>query len=283
MTLLAAGAVQLVMPGTAGAQDGAPVTSTTVPPNVGGAAGDRYHLWPAMAILGVALLVICAALWFAYAYHRRVLETLERLGKGQPVTTDPGSALGASAGQAGVLARTADDPLAVTGPDAAVVGQAVTFEAVNAGDPSSLSWTVEGASPKPSLGSGASITLGFGAAGSAAVVATEPGADGAPPRFSQPWTVTVTAPAPASAAAPGIVLPFVIKNWGRLVVTLLGIGVIAAMMTMGVIESDAGIAVLGTLLGVGAASAQSERTVGDPPAPPAAAPAPPPGDSPTKG
>lgn len=260
----------------AGAQD-TPATTTTAVPSTGGAGtASQYHVIPAMIILGVSVLVIGMALYFAYRYHRRLLETLERLTRGGSADGHTGQVLLIQNDDAMVQEFDPEQPLEVTGPDTVDVGQTVTYEVRKAHDLTRISWTVVGAGAKPASGSGATITLKFASAGDAKVVATEADPGGGETRSSVPRKVAVNEPAPESAQ--GIVLPFVIKNWGRLVVTLLGIGVIAAMMTMGVIQSEAGIAVLGTLLGVGAASSHGDGAVAAPPIapPPAAPPASPP-------
>lgn len=76
--------------------------------------------------------------------------------------------------------------------------------------------------------------------------------------------MTIRPPATATASAPALVIPFVVKNWGRLVIVLFGVGVISALMATKILDAAAGVGILGTLLGAGAVSATTGGTTDTP-------------------
>ena len=205
-----------------------------------------YHPVPAILILLLAILVIAIALFFAYKYHKRVLKSVDAAVRG-----GHGDQVDVSNDDVGVqaLSRVATDSgIAISGPAQAVVGEKVKFSStgVEAGD--TVSWTVEGtAAADPASASTTEFETKFTKAGSATVTIAVAGkADVAP------LTVTVVA---NETAAARITLPFVVRNWGRLVVVLFGAGLVACLMVLNVISGEGGIGLLGALFGVGAATA----------------------------
>lgn len=205
--------------------------------------------------LGLSLLVIVVALFFISAYHRRLLRIISwAVRHGAPVGTSSelvagrapqvaGQGLGADAAPFGV---TSD----VDGSEA-TPGQDVTFSAIG-GDPAkdraTISWSSEGG--KPANGTGATFVTRAPTSGKLTVLATW---DSETPVTHSVTVGTVSAP--GSDGPAGIVLPFAIRGWGGFVVTVLGIGVVVALMFAKVISESAGVGILGTLLGLGAASA----------------------------
>gem|GEM_PF-3085954 len=212
-----------------------PTTPTTAPPD--GSVG--YLGGPGLWLLAASVLVVIAGLWFAYLYHARLLQTIDlAVEGGQLIRSENGPA----------IAQSPDGKVGVSGPTEATPGATVTFKAIGYDDSSKVSWAVEGGKPEPSIGTGSTLEVTFREAGTATVTATVG-------KESAPHKVTVSGP---RKELTGIVLPFAIQNWGRLVVTTLGVGVVSALMAWDVISAEGGIGLLGALLGIGAAAGSKE-------------------------
>ncbi len=249
-TALAVGAVTLVATAstafageaTDAAADAAGTTTTTTTTTTG------YHPVPAIFILGITCVVIGICLWFVFRYHQQLLATIDhavKAGAAGPISAEDHGV--------GVQSReVTDGGVTITGPSTAVSGEEVTFTADGLTGGETLAWTVSGdVGADPAAGGDATFTTRFATAGTATVALDLVG--GTAPA---PLTVTVTAPASApTTGAKGVVLPFVVRNWGRLVVVLFGAGLVGCLMALGVIGSEGGVALLGALLGVGAATA----------------------------
>lgn len=217
-------------------------TTTTIPD---GGAGANSAL--GLAVLGAALLVVVAGLIFALIYHSRLLKTVDK-------AIDAGQRIGTKSEPAhdGVGAQAAPGEIGVDGPAEVESGASATFTAVGYATATAVSWTVDGGGAEPSEGDGREINVKFGSAGTAIVTASESG------RQSKPLNVSVKDP--PKKLPEGIVLPFAVANWGRLLVVCLGVGIVGALMVWDVISAAAGMGPLGALLGVGAASATAEKT-----------------------
>jgi hypothetical protein len=199
----------------------------------------------AIVILALTLLVIVLALGFSLIYHHRLLRSVDRaVAKGVVK-----SVTNVDVGGGAEVSR--DSGITIAGPAEVTAGEAVTYRVE--GGTSDLTWTIEGGGAQPATGAGGEFTTTFQTPGTATIGVDFTGVTGQK-------AVTVKAPPAAAPAASGIVLPFAIRNWGRLVVVLLGIGIVAALMTLDVISAEGGIGLLGALLGVGAASANQDPT-----------------------
>lgn len=137
-----------------------------------------------------------------------------------------------------------------------------TFAVQRVDTAQAVTWRAEGATP--SSGSGYSFVTTFNKPGDYEILATFSDSSGTETALQKKVKIGATSSGPAASA---IVLPFVIKNWGRLVIIIFGVGVISAVMAAKILDAAAGIGILGTLLGVGAVTATSGGS-GDKPAPP---------------
>lgn len=217
---------------------------------------SNYYL--AILLLCAAVGVIALALGFAWAYHREVLRVVHG------AVTGPNPApLGTTNDEVGVQSSEAE----IVGPDRAEKAAELVFTVRNVASAANVTWVAEGSTT--SSHSGSTLVTTFTADGEYKVEATYPEqVDGS----TETRTLTkavIIGPHPAASAAansqgPPIAIPFVVKNWGRLVVVLFGVGVIAALMATRVLESAAGVGILGTLLGAGAVAATGGGT-GTPP------------------
>lgn len=204
---------------------------------------SNYYM--AIILLVAAIAVIVIALAFAFLYHRRALEVIRgAVAKGQNVKTESSEivkGLGADA--------------RIKGPKTGAPGEELLFGLAGVDSGKTVNWHAKMASP-PSQG-GQTFTTTFPKAGEYTVEATIEG-------FPDPLQRTVTIGAAAATSAPvPVVIPFVLKNWGRLVIVVFGVGVIAALMAMRVVSAEAGIGILGALLGVGATTVAAGGAVGD--------------------
>lgn len=228
------------------------VAATSVSAQENGSAGgsdspiDTSRVVVAAVFIVAAIAVIAIGLYFAYGYHQRLLRSIDtavQYGATGPISTSNEDSLAPRPRSMSVVGA--------TGPPSVEVGQNVTYEATGTTEPSTVTWSIEGGGPTPSGGQGASISVTFSQAGTAVVTPTQEGLE------SVPLTVTVVA-RPAASSREGVVLPFVIRNWARFVVVIFGVGAISALMALSVISAEGGIGLLGALLGIGGAAANSD-------------------------
>ncbi|AXH95443.1 hypothetical protein DV701_04250 [Ornithinimicrobium avium] len=230
------------------AEDAA-VTTAPVPGGSGAAvAATTPLIGLAWASLGLSALAVGVALIFMYAYHQRLIKVVEMwVRRGGQITAtddhvrDEGLA-GAQAAGFGIISDAENDSVEP--------GQVVAFQATGVDDEKTnkVIWITAEGFPReetgPTFSSRAPTT------GTFTVTAT---ADG-----EKPATITLTVKEKSGAQdAPGptVALPFAIRGWGGLVITILGLGIVAALMFAKVVSAEGGLAILGTLLGVGAGSA----------------------------
>ncbi|CAN5302826.1 hypothetical protein BH11ACT4_BH11ACT4_10630 [soil metagenome] len=226
-------------------------TPTPTPTSGPGAPADltlsNYFL--AVALLIAALLVIVIALRFALVYHTRLLRLLTLVvRKGNAtVVTESNDAVDRS------IAPSEAPAARVVGPGNGAPGSQLVF-ALSDATPSDLKWSSTGGTPSTSTAPSYVVT--YAKAGTYTVNATYTlSSGGTTKEVSISREISIGA-VPKSAS---ITLPFVIKNWGRLVIVIFGVGVISALMAVKVLDAAAGVGILGTLLGVGAVTA----TTGD--------------------
>lgn len=205
---------------------------------VANVALSNYYL--AVTLFIGAIVVIALALTFAWMYHRAALTTIQKMAKSgkQAVATTSEDA----------LTEGVDSEPAIVGSSAGTKAEDLMFTVTNLADGDTVTWDVSGATFHE-VDSGRTIVAQFAADGTYKVRASITGKTGAK-RELEPKEVKV---GPQTAApAPAIVIPFVVKNWGRLVIVLFGVGVIAALMATQILDAAAGVGILGTLLGAGA-------------------------------
>lgn len=196
---------------------------------------SSYYL--AVVLLVISTLVVAIALFFALRYHSKVLQVVgwDVRRNGAHVTADSSGA-----------SVQAQEP-SIAGPATAAPGGDLVYALKDVSPaPSTVDWTAVGGTL--SSHSGDSFLTSFDTAGSFQITATY---DDSGTSKTINKTVAIGATATASSS---IALPFVIKNWGRLVVVIFGIGVVSALMAAKILDSTAGVGILGTLLGVGAVS-----------------------------
>jgi hypothetical protein len=226
-----------------------PVAAQATGGESGGSDGfDWSEVIAAGVFVVAAVVVIAIGLVFARQYHERLLATIDlavERGQAGPISTTNESALTETRTRGGAV-------LGVTGPATVEVGQRATFEATGADEAGDVTWSVEGGGAVPSSGRGTTFDVTFSMPGRAELTVAR--TDG----------LTATAPVEVVAApraeGEGVVLPFVIRNWARLVVVIFGVGAISALMALGVLSAEGGIGVLGALLGIGGASTSAEST-----------------------
>ncbi|WP_243075681.1 hypothetical protein [Microbacterium sp. SS28] len=213
----------------------APLDPASTAANV---ALSNYYL--ALTLFIGAIVVIAIALTFAWMYHRAALTTIQKLAKSgkQAVTTSSDDA----------LTEGVDSEPAIVGSSAGTKGEDLMFTVTNLADGEIVTWDVSGATFNEVDG-GRTIVAQFASDGNYKVRASI--TDKADvKRELEPKEVKIGAQ--ATAPAPAIVIPFVVKNWGRLVIVLFGVGVISALMATKILDAAAGVGILGTLLGAGA-------------------------------
>ena len=229
-----------------------------------------YYL--AVGLLVSAIVVIVLALVFAWLYHRDALRVIEKLATTEgapPVTIDSG----------GAVERGIGVGPAIVGGGSGQKEAPLMFTVEHLGDGATVAWEVSGATIDE-IDGGRTILATFAAEGDYEVRATVTEADGTEVPLASK-RVKIAAPPVAAASAPAIAIPFVVKNWGRLVIVLFGVGVISALMATRILDAAAGIGILGTLLGAGAVSATTGGSAE--PSTPRAAPAAGGGSSPGAG
>lgn len=217
-------------------------TTPTPPPGIPTEAANVAvsNYWLAILLLLASVVVILIALVFAYTYHARVLTVIAlAVNRGATVKSDSDD----------VVAQSRDTE--IVGPNAGIPSESQVLT-VTAPEGADVTWLAEGGDPN--VATGAIFVTRFHKAGRYRVAATIAGSNGGASTLSK--DIIIGAPAGASAA-PSIGLPFVMKNWGRLVVVLFGVGVISALMAATILDAAAGIGILGALLGVGAVTATS--------------------------
>ncbi|MEV5071246.1 hypothetical protein MRBLMI12_002873 [Microbacterium sp. LMI12-1-1.1] len=238
------------------AAEGDPAPSSTPGDPATGAvdvALSNYYL--AIGLLLGAIVVIVLALVFAWLYHRDALRTIEKLATtpgAPPVAIDSGAAV-----ERGIHVGPA-----IIGSNVAHKDTAVMFTVEDLADGATVSWDVQGATIEE-IDGGRTILATFAEDGTYKVRATVTDAGGTETEL-EPKQVTIQPPVAASAPAPALVIPFVVKNWGRLVIVLFGVGVISALMATKILDAAAGVGILGTLLGAGAVSATTGGTADTP-------------------
>ncbi len=214
----------------------------------------------ALVVLIASVIVVVVALGFALLYHEKLLRVIRMAVKaGQPVATAVQPVVEhASAGDA--VAAEVTTPY-IVGPRTGEPGAELAFAVKGDADDSTVSWTAEGADP--SVAEKPSFVTAFAKAGNYVVVATLKDSAGSVTHRVE-YIVSVGATdvekKQGTSGAAAITLPFVISNWGRLVIVIFGVGVVGALMASAVIEEATGIGILGTLLGVGAAATMSPST-----------------------
>lgn len=211
----------------------------------------------ALFVLVASVLVVVLALGFALLYHEKLLRVIRMAVKaGQPVATAVKPVVEqSSTPESGT--RSAITPY-IVGPRTGEPEAEMAFVVRGDADDSTVSWTAEGADPNSAEKQ--SFVTAFAKAGNYVVVANLKDSAGSVTHRIE-YIVSVGAAeserkkSPSGVAA--ITLPFVISNWGRLVIVIFGVGVVGALMASAVIQEATGIGILGTLLGVGAAAAMS--------------------------
>lgn len=219
--------------------------------------GSGYHPGIAALFLAAAFLALASGLLFSYLYHRKLLEAIPGIMRAAAGTTSV-----TSTDSEAIASTFAEGDFDIDRPPVVTKGKKAMFNARNSAD-RTVTWTAAGAGVAPEAETGAGVTFGvtFAEAGPATVTAKVDGATA---------SVGFEVQEAASASVGGIVLPFAVRNWGRLVVTILGVGVIAALMALNVVSGEGGIGILGALLGVGAAAATADPAAEPSPASPAA-------------
>lgn len=197
---------------------------------------SNYYL--AIILIVAAIIVIVIALGFAWIYHRKALEVImSAVSRGAPVGSPTVSEV-----------TTLGSGPRIVGPSNGKPSEELFFGLADVEAGKTVAWTAENATP--SAGDAQTFTTTFATEGEHAVRVD---VEGLPETLEKKVTIGV---APSAGAAP-IVIPFILKNWGRLVIVVFGVGVIAALMSTTVISAEAGIGILGALLGVGATAAAS--------------------------
>lgn len=205
---------------------------------------SNYYL--AIILIAAAILVIVIALAFALLYHFKALDVItSAVKKGAPLATLPSEE---------VTTQSRGGPV-IVGPGAGDVSEDLAFAVQNAPDGADISWIAEKATT--SSGQGSAFVTSFAKAGQYRVTARV----GDTGEVTKEVTIGGT-PAASTPSAP-IVIPFVVKNWGRLVIVLFGVGVISALMATRTLSAEAGIGILGALLGVGATAGSSGGSSSD--------------------
>ena len=195
-------------------------------------------------VLIASIVVVAIALRFAYRYHSKLLDVVK-------TAVLHGQVVGASNDDSVHGASAQSSAPEIVGPSAGAPSEKLAF-VVNRLDPTiPIDWTAE--TGTPSSISGPNFVTSFAEAKTHTVLASYTDAQNRSHELRKEVTVGVSAPS-ASPAAP-ITLPFVVKNWGRLVIVTFGVGIVAMLMVTRILDPAAGVGVLGTLLGVGAASA----------------------------
>ena len=225
------------------------------------AAGFNLGLF----VLIASVLVVVLALGFALLYHEKLLRVIRMAVRaGQPVATAVKPVVEQSPAE-GVNGDEVPTPR-IIGPRTGAPEAELVFAIKDAQAEDTVEWAAEGGTPPTAPPTTATdelkpcFVVSFNKAGTYVVVATVARQDGATTHRIE-YIVSVGASgSEKSGAAPGaaaITLPFVISNWGRLVIVIFGVGVVGALMASAVIAEATGIGILGTLLGVGAAAAMS--------------------------
>lgn len=231
---------------------------TSAPASGGsGAAGAAQSAFTDLAwgSLVLSALVIGMALIFMSVYHGKLIQIVEKwVGLGGTISSlndnVRDSAVVAGQARGSGLAITSDAEDGKIKP-----GQDVTFEATGLGEAELAKVTWSTAEGFPRTGAGPSWTSRAPISGTFQVVAA---ADGG----SATVTLTVQAPAAQKQGGPTVALPFAIRGWGGLVITILGLGIVAALMFARIVSAEGGLGILGALLGVGAGSALASGTSG---------------------
>lgn len=207
----------------------------------------------AWGTLGLTLLGVVAVLIFLYAYHRMVLGIVATsVRRGQHVQAAHVPVLPGDGG-VGVQSK---EPKITSDLDGAqpAPGQDVTFrlEGLSDGDdPATTTWASEHGSP--AIGAGATFSSRAPGQGAWTVTATR---DGQAP-VTLELSVASTRGDGTVGSAPVVELPFALRGWGGLIVTIIGIGVVVALMFARVVSAEGGLGILGTLVGVGAVTASA--------------------------
>ena len=200
------------------------------------------NYWLATGIVIATVVVIALALAFMWIYHRRALRTLEVLA------STPGAPPIGVMSQDAYGSQFTQQPKVIVGSVDGQKGVGLMYVIKDVDDGDAVTWDIPDADVE--VVSNSAVIAKFKKDGTHTVNAKVVDAAGTDLPV-QPMTVTIK---PQTVAAPGVVIPFVLKNWGRLVVVLFGAGVVAALMATKILDSAAGIGVLGVLLGAGVAS-----------------------------
>lgn len=235
-------------------------TTPTPSPTPSAPALTAAEVWGfnlALLLLFASVLVVVLALGFALIYHAKLLRVIRMAVKaGAPVATQFAAAV------EGQPVKTKESRESVSphivGPRVGTPADTLVFAIEGDANESTVSWTAEGADP--SSAEKPCFVTAFAKAGNYVVVATFNSSDDATTNRIE-YIISVGAADSArkqsASGAAAITLPFVIGNWGRLVIVIFGVGVVGALMASAVIEEATGIGILGTLLGVGATAAMS--------------------------
>lgn len=180
---------------------------------------------------------------FAYVYHNRIFNAIDKaISYGQPI----GETSNSDVFKQNSLARAITS---ISGPNDVITGTQVAYLA----PASDVEWSIEGDVDGEIATSTDALVVTFRKAGPATIIATKDGDSMFP--FYLPISVRDSAPNDS-----GIRLPFVMQNWGRFVLVSFGVGLLGAMIVWDSITAEAGIGMIGTLLGVGAASASTGKS-----------------------
>lgn len=195
-------------------------------------------------------IIVLFLLIFLYFYHAKILKVIEKAvlkGTVRPITTTESSIItqGDASTKTQSVAPDSGPPVAMSGPAFAQIGRELVYELTGITDPTGVIWTAEKGEPSITenklvfrtefkTAEKHTVSVEYTSASQTATLTRE---------------VIITG---ADNAIPTVSLPFVVRNWGRLVVMIFGLGTIASLMAAGALDSVAGVGILGTLLGVGA-------------------------------
>lgn len=214
-------------------------TSEDTSPAADRGADDDGDTPVALAILILGGVLGAAGVVFGLVYHGRLMQTVDTaIARGlftSASTTDTGAVAAALALEPGIK-----------GPASATVGSTQWYTAVDdSGAQQVAAWSIQGDVATATLRTDAQAEragVEFRRAGSVSLNAVV---------NEQSYTLPITVAAAGGTSAQ-LTLPFVVRNWGRLLVILAGVAVVGALMASNSLSDSAGAGILGAILGVGA-------------------------------
>lgn len=214
------------------------------------------NYWIAVAILLVTAVVIVLVLTFMWLYHRKALDTLTTIA-----TTPGGPPVGIESNDAFSDTMSLVRRIVVVGSAEGQKGIGLMYVLQGLEPNEKAEWKVDGATVEVVANNAAIVKFtkdGTHTVDATVMTKTDDDKWESIAQPVRPLKVTI-APAKATAAT-AIMIPFVVKNWGRLVVIILGAGLISTLMALRVLDSAAGIGALGVLLGVGVTTTATAGT-----------------------